>query len=76
MLHNLGLTVRAWTLLLFLGIPAAVTADDRGLAAIENSLRATEIAFAKTMADRDQAAFVAFLSSDAIFFRPRRSVAG
>lgn len=32
------------------------------------SLRRTEIAFARTMADRDHAAFVSFLDDEAIFF--------
>jgi len=34
----------------------------------EGELRAAETAFAKTMADRDQAAFARFISDDAVFF--------
>ena len=37
------------------------------LAALTEQVRATETAFAKTMADRDHAAFSAFLAEDAIF---------
>lgn len=36
-------------------------------AALEADLRAAELAFAKTMADRDHTAFVSFLAEDAIF---------
>ena len=36
-------------------------------AALEAELRAAEQAFAKTMADRDHAAFVSFLAEDAVF---------
>ncbi len=36
----------------------------------EAELRATEIAFAKTMADRDHEAFVSFLDDETIFFGP------
>src|SRR5438105_1123652 len=37
-------------------------------AALQEKVRATERAFAKTMADRDHAAFVSFLSPEAVFF--------
>ena len=37
-------------------------------AELKEKVRQTEIAFAKTMADRDQAAFARFLSSEAVFF--------
>jgi ketosteroid isomerase-like protein len=34
---------------------------------LEEELRAAELAFAKTMADRDHAAFVSFLADDVVF---------
>lgn len=37
------------------------------IAALEAEVRATETAFAKTMADRDLAAFGTFIASDAVF---------
>lgn len=37
-------------------------------AAVEDQVRATERAFAKTMADRDHAAFTSFLADDTVFF--------
>jgi ketosteroid isomerase-like protein len=37
-------------------------------AKLAEELRATETAFAKTMADRDYAAFATFIADDAIFF--------
>ena len=38
------------------------------VAALEAEVRATETAFAKTMADRDHAAFTKFLAPETIFF--------
>jgi ketosteroid isomerase-like protein len=43
----------------------ASTAPD--LAALRDQVRATETAFAKTMADRDHAAFSQFIADDAVF---------
>jgi len=37
-------------------------------AELKEQLRQTEAAFAKTMADRDHAAFVSFLASETVFF--------
>ena len=37
-------------------------------AALKEQVRRTEIAFAKTLADRDSAAFASFLSDEAVFF--------
>jgi ketosteroid isomerase-like protein len=48
------------------GTPPAVA--DR--AALEAEVAATERAFAKTMADRDHAAFTRFLADEAVFFGP------
>ena len=38
---------------------------------LQAQVRATEIAFAKTMADRDLAAFSSFLSEETVFFSPK-----
>jgi ketosteroid isomerase-like protein len=38
-----------------------------GVEALEAELRAAEFAFAKTMADRDHAAFTSFLADEAVF---------
>lgn len=54
------------------GQPRALRGVGSPVVAAEQ-VRATEIAFAKAMADRDFGAFVSHLSSDAIFF-DRRSV--
>jgi ketosteroid isomerase-like protein len=52
-----------------LGLPAAVVvADQPGNTELASQLRATEEAFARTMADRDHAAFVSFLAEEAVFF--------
>jgi uncharacterized protein (TIGR02246 family) len=41
--------------------------DKEGPASIEEQVRAAEAAFAKSMADRDHAAFSSFLAEDAVF---------
>jgi ketosteroid isomerase-like protein len=52
-----------------LGIHGVVLADDGpGNSELAAQLRASEEAFAKTMADRDHAAFVSFLAEEAVFF--------
>jgi ketosteroid isomerase-like protein len=54
-------------ILLTMALPApALPAPD--IPALEAELRATEIAFAKTMADRDLTTFASFLAEDAVFF--------
>lgn len=61
--------VVAAVLVLTLGVPAAaIAADGPGAAELATQLRATEEAFAKTMADRDHQAFVSFLAEEAVFF--------
>ena len=52
-----------------MGLPGAVPgADGADNAELATQLRATEEAFARTMADRDHAAFVTFLADEAVFF--------
>ncbi|HRS17771.1 MAG TPA: nuclear transport factor 2 family protein [Thermoanaerobaculaceae bacterium] len=64
-------------LVLALAMPALAGED---VAALEAQVRATETAFAKTMEDRDHAAFVSFLAEEAVFWgravlRGRQAVA-
>jgi ketosteroid isomerase-like protein len=54
-------------LLLTIAIVAA-TLGAQSNAELREEVRATERAFAKTMADRDHAAFVSFLAPEAVFF--------
>ena len=49
-------------------------ADDR--ASLERTVRDTERAFARTMADRDHAGFTRFLSTEAVFFAGARALRG
>ena len=59
----------AAVLILTFGLPAvALAVDGVGNAELAAQLRATEEAFARTMADRDHAAFVSFLAEEAVFF--------
>ena len=59
----------AAVLILIFGLPAvALAADGAGNAELAAQLRATEEAFAKTMAERDHAAFASFLAEEAVFF--------
>ncbi len=65
------------TVLATIVIAAGVTsASEEHLAALESELRAAEIAFAQTMADRDHAAFVSFLDEEAVFFSGEQPLRG
>ena len=73
------MTSRLWVgaLILALAVPAIAGED---VAALEEQVRATEVAFAKTMADRNHGAFVSFLAQEAVFWgqgalRGRQAVA-
>ena len=46
------------------------------LAELQAQVRATETAFAKTMADRDHAAFASFLAEEAVFLGPESVLRG
>jgi len=65
-------------LLAALLVPALAAADEApvDVAALEAELRAAETAFAKSMADRDLAAFASFLAEDAVFFGGRGILRG
>ena len=52
------------SVLLLLGVAAAADPP----AGLEEQVRRTEAAFAKTMSDRDAAAFASYLSEEAVFF--------
>lgn len=60
--------------LLVVAVTAVHAASSREDLAAE--VRATETAFAKTMADRDHAAFLSFLSEEAVFVGPTRTLRG
>ena len=55
-------------LVLILASGCTVMKSETELTSLENEVRATETAFAKTMADRNFEGFVSFLAEDAIFF--------
>jgi ketosteroid isomerase-like protein len=55
--------------LAFLALSTAAVAG--GAAELKEDVRKTETAFAKSMADRDAAAFASFLSDEAVFFGPK-----
>jgi ketosteroid isomerase-like protein len=56
------------SLVLTLCLPGAVIAGDSDESDLAAGLRATEEAFARTMADRDHQAFSSFLAEETVFF--------
>jgi len=71
------LTLVAAALTLTLGLSGAVIAgEDPHNADLAAALRATEEAFAQTMADRDHEAFVSFLAGETVFFGQRGEIRG
>ena len=63
-----------WMLCASLVLTATVAAETN--AELKEQVRQTEMAFAKTMADRNPAAFVSFLSKDTIFMSDGRATRG
>ncbi|HET7293890.1 MAG TPA: nuclear transport factor 2 family protein [Vicinamibacteria bacterium] len=55
-----------WPVAALLALAPVVFAESN--AELKEQVRQTEIAFAKTMADRDHAAFTSFLADDTLFF--------
>jgi ketosteroid isomerase-like protein len=55
-------------------LPAVLFAQSN--AELAEQVRSAEIAFAKTMADRDHAAFTSFLAEEAIFIGPKEAFRG
>ena len=67
----------AAVLMMSIGLPAAALAGDGpSNAELAAELRATEEAFARTMADRDHEAFVSFVAAEAVFFGQRGEIRG
>ena len=58
------------------GVVSESSASESGVAALQEAVRATEQAFAQTMADRDFDAFKTFLSPEAVFFSGDRALRG
>lgn len=56
------------TLMVLLSVAYAKAEPSPEINKLQEQLRAAETAFAKTMADRDHAAFAAFVADEAIFF--------
>ncbi len=56
--------------------PAGPAQQDPAPRAPSDQVRIAETAFAKTMADRDHAAFTSFLAGDAVFLSPGRTLRG
>ena len=72
-----SITLVAAALTLAVGLSGTVTAgEDPDNADLAAKLRATEEAFAKTMADRDHEAFVSFLADETVFFGRRGEIRG
>ena len=74
------MNIRRNALLLTLALVTLVTTPiataHEDLATLTAQVRSTEIAFAKTMADRDFAAFQRFVSQEAIFFSGDEALRG
>jgi len=70
--------MRRWTstLLTFALFLAAVPAGAASVDKLKEQVRQTEIAFAKTMADRDHEAFKSFLADEAIFLSGTNAMRG
>jgi ketosteroid isomerase-like protein len=59
-----------------LGAPAGHAQPPADATALGNQVRETERAFAKTMADRDHAAFVSFLADETVFLGDPQTLRG
>ncbi len=70
-------TFVAAVITLVLGVSGVVVAGEgQSTADLAADLKTTEEAFARTMADRDHAAFAAFLADEAVFFGGRGEIRG
>ena len=77
MCQPLSTTLVAAVLTVVLGVAGVVLAGDASAPEeLSAELRATEEAFARTMADRDHQAFVSFLAEDAVFFGRHGEIRG
>jgi ketosteroid isomerase-like protein len=62
--------------LALIGVGPASLPTQANLATLADQVRDTERAFAKTMADRDHAAFISFLSDEAVFMSEGEALRG
>jgi len=69
-----SITMRWGLFAAFLCVTAPVSAQTNG--ELKEQVRQTEIAFAKTMADRDPAAFASFLAAETVFMSGGRATRG
>jgi ketosteroid isomerase-like protein len=77
MRESIPITLVAVALTLTPGLPGVVMAGEGpGTEDLAADLRATEESFAKTMADRDHAAFVSFLAEETVFFGREGEIRG
>ena len=76
MRESISITLVAASLTLTLGLPEVAAGEDPGVADLAADLRATEEAFARTMADRDHQAFASFLAEETVFFGRRGEIRG
>ena len=66
-----------WKLIAVLVVAvAALPIGAETIDALREQVRQTEIAFAKTMADRDHEAFASFIATDAVFLSGRSALRG
>ncbi len=77
MRHSPTTTLVAAAMTLALGVSGvAIAGEAVNTSDLASELRATEEAFAQTMADRDHAAFVTFLADETVFFGGDREIRG
>lgn len=69
------ITLIAW-IATIVALPVAMAKSPVDLTKLQADLRAAETAFAKTMADRDHAAFSRFISDEAVFFGRNGEIRG
>ncbi len=72
---TITLCAAALTLALVLS-GAVIAGEESDIADLAAGLRATEEAFAQTMADRDHPAFVSFLAEETVFFGQKGEIRG
>jgi ketosteroid isomerase-like protein len=63
-------------LLVLMGLSGCSSAPEEDLESATAKVEAREIAFAKTMADRDHEAFKGFISPEAVFFNGNQALRG
>ena len=77
MRKSISTTLVAAALIFTLGLPEIVFAgENSGTSDLAADLRATEEAFAQTMADRDHQAFASFLAEETVFFGRKGEIRG